>query len=500
MRARPESPKEEIIRLRGCLNDLVRITALPVDATGGDPSQIASTLLDALVGMLPLSFALVRLNDAEGGPSLEMSRVAGSLEGSTCAREIGEALKVSLGDAPLKSPLTAWVSIGDVNFFVTSTPLGLQGELGVVVAGSQKADFPEQNEALLLAAAANRVAIALQRGRLLIATANDESERGERESWRIINAIPGFIALLSNTGEVDMVNQRLLEYFDASIEEIRQWGTNGMVHPEDLPEAAERFGWSIESGAPYESEHRLRRSDGVYRWFQSRGVPLRDAGGHIVRWCWLLTDIDDRKRAEDALRASERNLKLIIDTIPAVAWSARADGSVDFFNQHYLDYVGLSAEQVMDWGWTAVVHPDDLNSLTTAWQRIMGFEQAGETEVRLRRFDGAYRWFLFRASPLRDDSGKIVRWYGANLDIEDRKRGEEDLRARELSWRETVDSIPGFVATTTGMGEVEFLNRQTLEYFGRTSEELKDWALIDAVHPDDPGTYQIDRNGADLWR
>jgi len=115
----------------------------------------------------------------------------------------------------------------------------------------------------------------------------------------------------------------------------------------------------------------------------------------------------------------------------------------------------------------------------------MASEQAGETEVRLRRFDGAYRWFLFRASPLRDDSGKIVRWYGANLDIEDRKRGEEDLRARELSWRETVDSIPGLVATTTGMGEVEFLNRQTLEYFGRTSEELKDWALIDAVHPDD---------------
>ena len=107
----------------------------------------------------------------------------------------------------------------------------------------------------------------------------------------------------------------------------------------------ERFARSIESGTPYESEHRLRRSDGVYRWFQSRGFPLRDANGDIVRWCWLLTDIDDRKRAEDALRASERNLKLIIDTIPALAWSARADGSADFFNQHYLDYVGMSAEQ-----------------------------------------------------------------------------------------------------------------------------------------------------------
>ena len=103
----------------------------------------------------------------------------------------------------------------------------------------------------------------------------------------------------------------------------------------------------------------------------------------------------------------------------------------------------------------------------------------------MRRFDGSYRWFLFRANPLRDESGKIVKWYGTNIDIEDRKRGEEALRARELSWRQIVDNIPGLVATTGAMGEVEFLNRQTLEYFGKTNEELKDWALIDAVHPDD---------------
>src|SRR5215471_10030866 len=133
-------------------------------------------------------------------------------------------------------------------------------------------------------------------------SANEQTERAERESWRLIDSIPGPIALLTKVGEVEMANRHLLEYFGATIEETRQWGTNGMVHPEDLPREIERFRRSIEAGTPYDSEHRLRRSDGVYRWFKSRGVPLRDAKGDIVRWCWLLTDIDDRKHAEDAAR------------------------------------------------------------------------------------------------------------------------------------------------------------------------------------------------------
>jgi PAS domain S-box-containing protein len=487
-----ESPAQEITRLRGCLNDLARITALPVLSTGGEQSQICSALLDLLIGMLPLSFAFVRLNDPEGGSPVEMMRVGQPSENPTCPREIGQALDASLGDAPLKWPPNARVSIGAIDFSIMSTGLGIQGELGVVVAGTQKVDFPEQTEALLLDVAANRAASGLQQARLLtaqrareLATANEALTESELEARLILDNIPGFIALLTKSGEVVMVNRHLAEYFGATIEEIRHWGTNGMVHPEDLPDAAKQFTRSIEPGTPYESEHRLRRSDGVYRWFQSRGSPLRDTNGQVVRWCWLLTDIDDRKRAEDAARSSERNLKLIIDTIPAVAWSAGTDGSADFFSQHYLDYVGLSLEQMKDWGWTAAVHPDDLNGFGAAWQRLMASGQAGEAEARLRRFDGSYRWFLFCASPLKDESGKIVKWYGTNVDIEDRKRREEALSESELSWRQIVDNIPGLVATTSAMGEVEFLNLQTLEYFGKTSEELKDWALTDAVHPDD---------------
>jgi PAS domain S-box-containing protein len=155
---------------------------------------------------------------------------------------------------------------------------------------------------------------------------------------------------------------------------------------------------------------------------------VRDTSGRITGWYVLLTDIDDRKRAEDAVRASERNLNEIINTIPALAWSARADGSAEFFNQHYLDYVGLSAEQAKNWGWTAAVHPDDLDDLMAMLRRMVASDRGGECEGRLRRFDGEYRWFLFRTNPLRDESGKTIKWYGIKTDIDDRKRAEEKLR------------------------------------------------------------------------
>jgi formate hydrogenlyase transcriptional activator len=188
---------------------------------------------------------------------------------------------------------------------------------------------------------------------------------------------------------------------------------------------------------------------------------------------------------EEALRSSERNLAAIINTIPTTAWTTRPDGYCDFLNQVWLDYAGMSAEQAQGWGWTEVIHPDDRTKLVAEWQSCLASGTRVDTEARIRRFDGSYRWFLIRGNPLKDEAGNIVKWYGTCLDIEDRKRGEDELRASELSWREIVDNVPGLVATMGAMGEVEFLNRQTLEYFGKTAEELKNWALIDAVHPED---------------
>jgi PAS domain S-box-containing protein len=320
----------------------------------------------------------------------------------------------------------------------------------------------------------------------------EDHKQGEEDlharelSWReIVDSIPGFVATTGAMGEVEFLNRQTLEYFGKTNEELKDWALIGAVHPDDLPRVIEVRKKSIETGQIYEVEHRCRRADGVYRWFQVRGLPVRNSEGTISGWYLLLTDIHDLKKAEEALQSSQRNLSLVINTMPTLAWSTRPDGSVDFLNERWLDYTGLSAEQSLDWKWTTAIHPDDLNNLTDYWRSIMVTGEPGEIEARLRRFDGQYRWFLIRASAVRDESGTVVKWYGTNTDIEDRKRTEEALRQSEERARLMVDSIDGQIMTATPKGEVEFVNQQVLDYFGKGLEELKDWRTNDAIHRDD---------------
>ena len=313
----------------------------------------------------------------------------------------------------------------------------------------------------------------------------------ERSSLLLVDSIPGLVALLAADGQLQFVNRQILEYTGRTLEELKQWGTDDTVHPEDLPHVIQAFTQSIASGTPYQIVQRLRRSDGVYLWFQNSGFPLRDASGHVVRWCVLLTDIDERKRAEDALRASERNLQLIIDTIPALAWSARPNGSTEFFNQHYLDFMGLSAEQASDWGWTGAVHPEDVNGLAATWQRIMASEAPGETEARLRRHDGQYRWFLFRANPLRDENGNIVKWYGVNTDIEERKRAEAELRRAYDSFAEAqrLSKTGSFITDLVGDDHNWSDEAFRIFDFDRASKVTVQ-RVRDVIHPDDLPSFE----------
>src|SRR5215472_6073497 len=178
-------------------------------------------------------------------------------------------------------------------------------------------------------------------------------------------------------------------------------------------------------------------------------------------------------------------LRHFIDHVPALGWSALADGALEYVNQRFRDYTGLSPDELYGSGWKSAVHRYDIQPLESWLQELIQSREAGTTEVRLRRFDGSYRWFLVFANPLRVESGSVIAWYGTNTDIDDRKQAEATLRMRELSWRQIVDNIPGFVNTAGATGAPEFFNRPEQEYFGKTNEELKDWGRIGVIHPED---------------
>ena len=196
-------------------------------------------------------------------------------------------------------------------------------------------------------------------------------------------------------------------------------------------------------------------------------------------------NFDASQQAQAALRESEQNFRQIVESIPAFAWYAGPDGKLEYLNQRILDYTGEGIEDLVGFGWAKVLHSEDVERTRKAW--LHSVETGGPCEVdqRVRRFDNIYRWFRTNAQPLRDHSGRVVRWYGVATDIEDSKRAEEGLRERELNLRLVVDSIPGLVCTMSAAGEFQLFNRQILEYFGKTPEELKSWATSDVVHPDD---------------
>jgi len=358
-------------------------------------------------------------------------------------------------------------------------PLIFRGKLLGVIAVFSRQPWGQQ-EFTWLGLFANQAALAIAN-----ACAEQALHSSERELSVLIDAIPAMIHTARADGYLDYFNRRWQEYLGCSLSDVEGWKWTNWIHPDDLQGILDRWRACLASGEIFEYETRVRCSDGKYRWMFHRKVPLRDDRGNIVRWYGTSLDIEDRKKAEEARRASERNLTAIINTIPTTAWTTRPDGYCDFLNQVWLDYAGMTAGQAQGWGWAEAIHPDDRKRLVEEWQSSLISGTPVDTEARIRRFDASYRWFLIRANPLRDESGKILKWYGTCIDIEDRKRGEEGLRTRELSWRQIVDNIPGLVTTTGPLGQIEFLNRQTLEFFGKTTEELRDWALIGAVHPDD---------------
>src|ERR1700733_13924862 len=256
------------------------------------------------------------------------------------------------------------------------------------------------------------------------------------------------------------------------------------LHPQDRALCQQIIDRASQTATDFEHEYRLLLADGRVKHVHAIAHVLEDGSGNR-EFIGAVTDITERKTAEEKILCSERELRTLIEIMPAYVGTSLPDGTVDFLSQSWLDYSGQTREELMGWGWAGVIHPDDIDRVLTNWQAGLASGEAVEQELRCRRADGVYHWFLNRSLPLRDDEGKIVKWYGILFDVNTLKDTEHALQMREHELLGIIETIPSMLWSASPTGETTHLSQRILEYCGASLEELVNRGWERSIHPDD---------------
>jgi formate hydrogenlyase transcriptional activator len=274
--------------------------------------------------------------------------------------------------------------------------------------------------------------------------AEEKLREQETELRQMLDLTPQLVGVYGSQRQRLFANRVMLDYLGVDLDTWRgRFKFGDALHPDDWAQTVGHFDQAVSAAAGFTAEARLRGRDGTYRWFQVRGIPVRDDQAQIIRWHVACADIDERKRAEQRLKEQEAEFRQMLDFTPQAIGVMGADGSPLYANRASLDYIGMSLDE---WRQSRTLadfaHPDDLPRLVAEGNRAAG--SAYELELRVRAGDGSFRWFLSRFNPLHDDNGQVKTWFIASTDIENRKRAEEKLQQENVALREEVDRASMF--------------------------------------------------------
>jgi PAS domain S-box-containing protein len=246
----------------------------------------------------------------------------------------------------------------------------------------------------------------------------EESLRLSEERFRSLVSASSQMVWTSDSGGMVVDDSPTWRAFTGqTYEDWKGAGWLDAVHPDDRERAANAWDASVVSKMPYHVEYRVRRADGEYRWTSVRAVPLRHQDGSVREWIGTNTDITDQRRTEEAVRDSDRRLRLFFDSMQQKIFTATADGTVDYLNPAWTQFTERDSEALGDWDWMQVIHADDVDESVRVWTDCLRHGKEFQVEQRFRRADGEYRWHLSRAVPVRDESGFVVLWIGSTTDI-----------------------------------------------------------------------------------
>ncbi len=314
--------------------------------------------------------------------------------------------------------------------------------LGTFCISHTQARIPNDEDLEFIEAAGHiaRIAIERQRSHESLTNALALLQKSETKLRQVIDTIPTLAWCNLAHGPNEFLNKRWHEYTGLSPEESNDWAWQAAFHPDDLPPLMERWRELLASGEAGEIEGRLRRHDGVFRWFLIRVEPFRDETGKLIRWYGTSTDIEALKQTQEKLREDERELRRITDAIPQTIVVLDATGAPIYANQATLDYAGRTSEDVLAPDFRErIFHPDDLERLRGERKAAVERGFPFEAEMRALGKDGQYRWFLIRYNPFRNEQGQVIRWYATGTDIHERVRMEERTRNENLALREQID-------------------------------------------------------------
>jgi formate hydrogenlyase transcriptional activator len=317
-----------------------------------------------------------------------------------------------------------------------------EGEvLGTFCLSYSEPRTPTTHDLELIEAASNVARIAIERARSqeALTRALYDVRQSEATLRRIIDTIPALAWCNLPDGSNEYFNQRWYDYTGIEPGSESGKGWNIAFHPDDLPAVLELWSKLLTSGEPGQFESRIRRYDGVYRWFLLRVEPFRSESREIVKWYGTSTDIDDLKLAQAKLRDDEEELRQITDAIPQCIIVLSSDGRSLYANRAAIDYTGLSLEEILAENYRErIFHAEDLERLREMRTQALSQGEPFEFEQRALSKNGEYRWFLIQYNPFRDERGNVVRWYATGTNIDERKRSQDRMRNENLALREEI--------------------------------------------------------------
>ena len=500
-------PDPDIVRLRTALRDLVALSAAPAAWVGREPPAIAAGFVDVLSQSLHLDFAFVRLCDPNGGAAVEAGR-------GDAWTSFAEWLQHYLAVVSRFSHREVIPDVGGRAEPCRGVviPIGVNAEGGLVAAASGRANFPDEIDQLLLSVAANHAATAFQSARLLHGRRSaEEALRESEQRWRsMAEALPQLVWGATPDGACDYFSTQWTEYTGIPESELLGWCWLDVLHPDDREPTRQFWMDSVAGCRLYDVEYRVRRRNGVYGWFKTRGVPIRDSRGNIVKWFGSCTDITDLKRLE----AERHRFISLVENSTEFVGMCDLSMKLFFVNDAGRRLMGLdNLQQALETDVKDYFFPEDREFVFEQFLPQALREGRGDVEIRFRHFEsGAPIWMLHSVWPLTDPGGSHVGFATVSRDISERKRAEEELRqarneletkvaertaelrrttaeaiAAQQRFRTLVNTLDGIVweadAQTFGFSFVSDQAERILGYPANRWSEPAFWT--DHLHPED---------------